>query len=604
MIDGENREPRSEAWLRLVRRLGRRLRTELGPARLRVVHHPDYAAPPGPVSDPRRADRILHHLHREGLLSLRRVLAPATATLGQLTRVHDPAYLQSLADPVVIERLVPGVDATPGEVVRWQRRHVGGTILAVREALAHGGLTVSLGGGLHHAHADRGSGFCLLNDVAVAIADARARGFTGRVAVIDLDMHPGDGTQGICAADPDVFTLSLHGVDWAEPAVVAAAVADRNVALGPGVTDAAFAAALGDALPEAMATKPDLVIYVAGTDGAASDPLGNWLLSDDGMRDRDRAVVAAAGSTPLVWVLAGGYGADSWRLTARSLASELGCDDSIPTLRDGELARFREIAGRIANDELQAVPDDDLRITWADIYGDLGPVKHRRFLDFYTEWGLELALHEYGILDHVEALGFTRTDVEVDTNHDTGHLARLVATDRGQREILIEVVLHRSTDVVPGHELLYAEWMLLQNPRKQATAERPLLPGQTHPGLGCLDKLMGMLMMAAERLELEGLAFRPARYHVAAMARGWASFADPVVEARFAVMRQALEGLPLAAQSTAVATGRLWEGGEPLVWDAEPMVVPRSAALTATLGSAERQQAVDDAVTDLVFEVR
>src|SRR5262249_1369177 len=147
---------------------------------------------------------------------------------------------------------------------------------------------VNLGGGFHHARRDRGQGFCLFNDVAVAMAALRRSGFTGRVLVVDLDLHDGDGTRSLFAADPTVFTYSVHNRNWDD----AAAVGTAAIELGSGGGDARLLATVGETLPPIVAAhRPELVVYLAGCDPAADDGLGDWQLTLDGMLARDRTVV-------------------------------------------------------------------------------------------------------------------------------------------------------------------------------------------------------------------------------------------------------------------------------------------------------------------------
>ena len=142
-----------------------------------------------------------------------------------------------------------------------QRLMAGGTIQAVRLAMRTGGIAVHLGGGFHHALPDAGAGFCVFNDVAIAIRRLRARGFLAPILVVDLDLHDGNGTRRIFAEDPSVHTFSIHNDHWGETD----ALASTAIALGGGVEDATYLAALRDALPPVVESlRPGLVIYVAG----------------------------------------------------------------------------------------------------------------------------------------------------------------------------------------------------------------------------------------------------------------------------------------------------------------------------------------------------
>jgi acetoin utilization deacetylase AcuC-like enzyme len=197
------------------------------------------------------------------------------------------------------------------------RRSVGATVQACRRALGGGGLAANLAGGTHHAYADKGSGFCVFNDAAVAArlmqaehARAnRARGML-RVAIVDLDVHQGNGTARIFAHDDSVFTLSLHGAKnfpfRKEPS-------DLDVELPDGCGDAEYLEALERALEEMeRRIDPGLVIYLAGADPHEGDRLGRLKLTFDGMEARDRRVMDWAWTRrlPLAFVMAGGYGTD------------------------------------------------------------------------------------------------------------------------------------------------------------------------------------------------------------------------------------------------------------------------------------------------------
>ena len=197
------------------------------------------------------------------------------------------------------------------------RRSVGATVQACRQAMQGGGLAANLAGGTHHACADKGSGFCVFNDAAVAArlmqaehARAhRARGML-RVAIIDLDVHQGNGTAKIFAHDDSVFTLSLHGAKnfpfRKEPS-------DLDVELADGCSDAEYLEALERALEDLERRfEPGLVIYLAGADPHEGDRLGRLKLTFDGMEARDRRVMdwAWTRQLPMAFVMAGGYGTD------------------------------------------------------------------------------------------------------------------------------------------------------------------------------------------------------------------------------------------------------------------------------------------------------
>ena len=141
---------------------------------------------------------------------------PPLASYHAILRVHSDAYIESTQSAAMMERVLGMAvsDHDTQRILDLQRSMTGGTMLATDIALSTGSIAINLGGGFHHAHAAVGRGFCVFNDVAVAIAEQRALGFQGKVLIIDLDMHDGDGTRVIFARDPTVHTLSIHNQDW------------------------------------------------------------------------------------------------------------------------------------------------------------------------------------------------------------------------------------------------------------------------------------------------------------------------------------------------------------------------------------------------------
>jgi acetoin utilization deacetylase AcuC-like enzyme len=232
------------------------------------------------------------------------VTAFPPASWDELALVHTADYLRKLRE----NALTPADIATlelpwvPG-LADGFRLMVGGTIAAVSAALEDG-RAAHLGGGLHHAFANHGEGFCPLNDVAVAI---RVRSI--RAAIVDLDVHHGNGTAMIFERDDSVFTFSMHQ-QHNYPAFKPRG--DLDIGLADGTGDEPYLSRLADALPRVMASGPDLIVYLAGADPFADDRLGGLALTKAGLAARDRLVVdaAARAGVPLVTVLAGGYAAD------------------------------------------------------------------------------------------------------------------------------------------------------------------------------------------------------------------------------------------------------------------------------------------------------
>jgi acetoin utilization deacetylase AcuC-like enzyme len=234
------------------------------------------------------------------------------ATDAELGLAHAPDYVARVAAGALsaAEQRAIGFPWSPAMVER-SRRSAGATIAACRAALAEG-IGVNLAGGTHHAYRDRGQGFCVFNDAAVATrllqAEARRAGGRLRVAVIDLDVHQGNGTASILAGEPEVFTLSLHGEKNFPFRKEASSL---DVGLPDGTTDDVYLQALDEALGHlAGRFEPDLLIYLAGADAHEGDRLGRLRLTTAGMLERDRRVFRLARQLgiPIAVAMAGGYG--------------------------------------------------------------------------------------------------------------------------------------------------------------------------------------------------------------------------------------------------------------------------------------------------------
>lgn len=223
--------------------------------------------------------------------------------------MHTREYLDKLREDALTREEIATLELpwTAGLADRF-RLMVGGTCAAAAAALDEG-TAAHLGGGLHHAFANHGEGFCPVNDVAVAIRALRRDRSLRRAATIDCDVHHGNGTAMIFERDPDVFTFSLHqqhNYPLFKPR------SDLDVGLDDRAEDERYLAALAGALPEVLAHRPELVVYLAGADPYEGDRLGGLAVTKDGLRERDRMVVSAAraAGVPLVTVLAGGYATD------------------------------------------------------------------------------------------------------------------------------------------------------------------------------------------------------------------------------------------------------------------------------------------------------
>jgi acetoin utilization deacetylase AcuC-like enzyme len=278
---------------------------------MKCVYHPSYqialpAAHPFPMS---KYSLLKDQLLAEGLLASGDILQPEPLDVWVLELVHTPEYLAKLSTSGLsaAEQRRLGL---PWSQALWLRSRLAsaGTLLAARIALRLGSAG-NLAGGTHHAFADHGEGFCVLNDVAIAVRKLQAECAIERAAIVDLDVHQGNGSAAIFDRDDEVYTFSMHG-ERNYPLLKMRS--DLDVSLADGTGDDEYLGALKRHLPAVLDTaQADIVFYLAGVDVAAGDRYGKLALTEAGIRERERCVIEAVRSrgTPLVIVLAGGYAA-------------------------------------------------------------------------------------------------------------------------------------------------------------------------------------------------------------------------------------------------------------------------------------------------------
>ncbi len=531
--------------------------------------------------EPRRPDFVVWYLADAWALALEDLHPPSRIAYADLARVHTPAFLEELPHPETIGRIfsIDPAEVRVEEVMRTIRLACGGTLSAAHEALRRKGPVMNLLGGFHHAAPDKAGGFCPVNDVAVAIAALRSKGFTGRVAVIDLDAHPPDGTALCLSHDRNAWIGSISGSDWGELEKV-----DETV-LPEGAGDAAYLAAL-DGLLGRM-PKPALAFVLAGGDVLAGDRFGLLSLTLDGIRARDLRVARALAGVPTVWLPAGGYQDDAWRVLAGTyLAVALGSRRPVPTDYDPLRARFSRIFRQLQAEELEG--NDEFTLDDLEEALGMSRGKRTRLLGFYTTEGVEYAFYRYGILDQLQRLGYDRFRVVFDA-HAGADRVRLLAKADGEEHVLIEAVLGKKR--VGDVDVLYTNWLTLRNPRAHFSPLRPQLPGQEVPGLGLAREAVEILGRISRRLGLDGVAFRPAHYHVAYACRHLFRFVDPARQGRFEALVRDLRDRPLLECTRAVAEGRVLLDGQPYTWEADDMVYRTEGAFDdADAVKATREQ--------------
>ncbi|UXZ54341.1 histone deacetylase [Halomonas sp. 7T] len=286
---------------------------------LTVVHHPGYTIDlPANHPFPMEKFRVLRQLLGEQSLACPIAwLTPEPAPINTLARVHSRDYLTAFLQG----RLERAAERRSGfawseELVERVRLETGGTLLTLEAALATG-LACNSAGGTHHAHADAASGYCLINDLAVAAAHALALGWVERVLIVDCDVHQGDGTARLFANEPGVFTFSMHA---ARNFPARKAKSDLDIALPNGMDDGGYLTELASWLPGILAAyQPDVVLYDAGVDVHQDDRLGYLALSNQGLYARDYYVLRCCrdADTPVAAVIGGGYDRDILALAGR-----------------------------------------------------------------------------------------------------------------------------------------------------------------------------------------------------------------------------------------------------------------------------------------------
>ncbi|WP_417773542.1 histone deacetylase [Stappia sp.] len=286
---------------------------------LAIVHHPAYCAeiPSNHRFPMNKFRRVAEVLVEEDLVVPGGFHQPAPAPAAWLGLAHDQTYVDQVLAAQVPVAIAREIGLPMSEAVGLRARcATAGTVLTATLALERG-IACNTAGGSHHARRAHGAGFCVFNDVAVAIRVLIADGAIERAMVVDLDVHQGDGTAEIFTGEERVFTLSLHG---RQNYPVRKVPSSLDIALEDDTGDAAYMEALRDGLDAALAAfRPDIVFYNAGVDPHAEDRLGRLSLSDAGLAARDAHVIGTvrAAGLPLAGVMGGGYLADIDRLARR-----------------------------------------------------------------------------------------------------------------------------------------------------------------------------------------------------------------------------------------------------------------------------------------------
>ena len=266
--------------------------------------------PPGHRFPMAKYARLRERLAASGAFRADEFRVPEAATDAQILRAHNAEYLERVTKGTLTAAQIRaiGFPWSP-QMVERSRRSAGATVAAARDALSQG-WSANLAGGTHHAFRDRGEGFCVFNDAAIAARAAQAEAGLSRVVVIDCDVHQGNGTASILRGDASVFTLSIHG---ARNFPFAKEASDIDIELADGTGDEEYLAQLERGLDEVLErSRAQLAIYLAGADPHEGDRLGRLKLTLAGLARRDERVLGRlhALGIPVAIAMAGGYGRD------------------------------------------------------------------------------------------------------------------------------------------------------------------------------------------------------------------------------------------------------------------------------------------------------
>lgn len=279
---------------------------------MKIFHYDQYTFPlrKGHRFPAGKYSMLRHYLLNKQIVPEEALVSPTAVTPQQVRRAHTEEYIHRFEKghltPSEMRRI--GLEWSPQLVQRIH--HMSGASIAVCRVSLREGVALSLGGGTHHACSDHGEGYCLYNDIIIAIRAMQAEGRIHTAAVIDCDVHQGNGTAEIAKDDDTIFTFSIHGEKNFPFRKIPG---DWDIGLADGTEDEAYLSVLKTAVYQILAEQnPDLVVYLAGADVHKNDRLGRLALSADGMAQRDRLVLASCqrANVPVAVLMAGGYGKD------------------------------------------------------------------------------------------------------------------------------------------------------------------------------------------------------------------------------------------------------------------------------------------------------
>jgi len=312
---------------------------------MRVFYTPRYYAEIGDshIFPIRKFELVRNKLLAEGTLQEHELFEPEPASVSDVQLVHTEDYVSRLVNGELTQKEIRRLGLPWSEsLVRRSFYAVGGTIAASLHCLADG-YASNLAGGTHHSFPDHGEGFCVFNDVAIAIRTLRSRGLIRRAGIVDCDVHQGNGTATIFADDAETFTHSIHG---ANNYPLFKTQSSLDLELPDGTSDDEYLQVLVDSLPHVFDHEPDIVFYLAGADPFKGDKLGKLSLTIEGLRTRDLYVLRECyeREIPVVTVMSGGYGkeiTDTIEIHCNTVRAVKEIFESEATARDVQMENFQ-----------------------------------------------------------------------------------------------------------------------------------------------------------------------------------------------------------------------------------------------------------------------
>jgi histone deacetylase 11 len=289
--------------------------------RCKIVYRSEYfsgihASSSRQTFDVMKFKKVRDELIRKKLIRRKDIITPPRLSEKDLRLVHTKEYLSRLKDPMTVGQILNLDYVNPWDnyILEFFKYVAGGTLLAAEYALEHNTTVFNLGGGYHHAQPDRGEGFCLINDVAIAIKKLHKAHRVKFTLIIDLDYHQGNGNLLFFRNDETTFTFSMHANNWNE---ITGKINNLDIELPSHTRDETYLDILKNELPRVLNVfQPELVFYIAGSDPYILDTLGDFDISEEGMLKRDILVYKEIRNRnlPLVVLGAGGYGPESWKI--------------------------------------------------------------------------------------------------------------------------------------------------------------------------------------------------------------------------------------------------------------------------------------------------